>query len=459
METLKIKGGVPLRGRVNIEGAKNAVLPLMAAAILQKQPCTFERAPHLTDVRFMQELLGCLGVGSEFCVSSRELRIIPGSVVHHTVPRALAQKMRASILLLAPLVSRQGLAEVPLPGGCAIGLRPVDLHLKALRTLGAEITLSSGCIRAQAPRKGLTGNRVVFPFPSVGATESVLLAAALARGETYLSGAAREPEVVALGAFLQAAGVQIEGLGTPHLYMQGRQDLLEEVERWKVIPDRIEAGSYAVGAAITNGDVVLSGVDESLLDAPFRVLRKAGVSIRSVDDGIHVTGTRENLRTCNIETGPYPGFPTDLQAQFMVLMCLAQGRASILETVFENRFGHVPELQRMHASISLQGARALVHGACALRGADVVASDLRGSMCLVLAALAAEGETRISCLHHLDRGYAEITDKLALLGADVCRLASSKYRADAKTTYIFPPALSSVALKRVASEFPLRVHG
>ena len=425
MEMIRIQGGKPLQGRIAVSGAKNAALPLMTAALLSDKPLTLHNVPHLADISSMAMLLSQHGVeiamqgdGGNGGEAGRVMQFHAQKIASTTAPYDLVRKMRASVLVLGPLVAREGEASVSLPGGCAIGNRPVDLHLMALEELGAAIEIEGGYVRASAP-KGLSGGRVAFPKVSVGATENTLMAAALARGETELLNAAREPEIVDLCHCLQAMGVEIEGAGTDTIRVQGRDGLLEASH--SVIPDRIETGTYAMAAAITGGDVELTGAHESHLVAAVELLRHAGVEVEQTATGLRVRRAN-GLTGTDAMTEPFPGFPTDLQAQFMSLMTVSEGAAMITETIFENRFMHVPELARMGANVTVHGASALVRGVKKLRGAPVMATDLRASVSLVLAGLAAEGETEVRRIYHLDRGYERLEEKLSACGAEIERV-------------------------------------
>jgi UDP-N-acetylglucosamine 1-carboxyvinyltransferase len=425
MDRIRIRGGRRLRGEIAISGAKNAALPLMAAALLTDKPVRLANIPDLVDITTMASLLGQLGVvitvneAAGAPSDGRAVTLHAGRITDTTASYDLVRKMRASVLVLGPLVARCGEAKVSLPGGCAIGTRPVDLHLKGLSQLGAEIELHDGYVHAKAP-KGLTGGRVVFPNVSVGATENLMMAAALARGETEIVNAAREPEIVDLGHCLVAMGADIQGIGTDTLHIRGVSRLHGANHR--VIPDRIETGTYAMAAAITDGDVALVGARLDQLEAVAQVLAQARVSMTATDRGIQVRRIDGELIGVDVMTEPFPGFPTDLQAQFMALMTSATGAAMITETIFENRFMHVPELCRMGASINVHGASAMVRGVKRLAGAPVMATDLRASVSLVLAGLAAEGDTILNRVYHLDRGYERLVDKLSACGAEIERL-------------------------------------
>ncbi len=426
MDRIRIRGGRPLKGKIPIGGAKNAALPLMAASLLTGETLSLANLPHLVDITTLANLLVQHGVGVTMAGDApngghtgRVLSLTAREITNTTAPYELVRKMRASVLVLGPLLARCGEARVSLPGGCAIGTRPVDLHLRGLEQLGAEIELAEGYIEARAP-KGLAGAHIVFPMTSVGATENLLMAAALARGETVLENAACEPEVTDLANCLAAMGAKIDGIGTNTLTIQG-VDRLTGAEH-EVICDRIEAGTYAMAAAITAGDLELSGVGMEHLGTVADTLIAAGTEIEETAGGLRVTRANGPLRGVDVMTEPYPGFPTDLQAQMMVLMSTARGAAMITETIFENRFMHVPELNRMGANINLHGASAMVRGVERLTGAQVMATDLRASGSLVLAGLAAEGETVINRVYHLDRGYERLEEKLAACGADIKRI-------------------------------------
>ena len=417
MDRIVVRGGRALSGTIPISGAKNAALPLMAAGLLTDGPLVLTNAPDLADIATMAALLRTHGLSVEHDKAVRSITI-RGSASDLTAPYDIVRKMRASILVLGPLVARYGRARVSLPGGCAIGTRPVDLHLKGLEALGAAITLDAGYVEAAAPA-GLTGARIVFPMVSVGATENLLMAATLARGRSELVNAAREPEIGDLAECLNEMGARISGIGTDRLVIEG-VDSLGPAEH-PIIPDRIEAGTYACAVAITGGEAVLKGARMADLGAVPRALREAGVELTELRDGVRVA-RRNGLSGTDVMTEPFPGFATDMQAQFMALMCVADGASMITETIFENRFMHVPELMRMGARINYHGASAIVRGVPKLSGAPVMATDLRASVSLILAALAAEGQTTVSRVYHLDRGYEAIERKLAAVGADIERL-------------------------------------
>ena len=422
MDKICINGGVPLEGVIPIGGAKNAALPLMAASLLTAETLTLRNVPILADIATMAKLLVQHGIaftrGEEGADSGHVLELSAGHITSSTAPYDLVRKMRASVLVLGPLVARCGRARVSLPGGCAIGPRPVDLHIKGLQRLGAEVELREGYIDARAP-KGLRGAEIAFPAVSVGATENLLMAAVLADGETLLINAAREPEITDLATCLVAMGARIDGIGTDRLRILGVPRLHGATH--SVIPDRIETGTYIMAAAATNGEVRLTGTRLDLVAAVARILEGAGIEVAETGDGLTVRRYAERLEGVDVMTEPYPGFPTDLQAQIMALMTIANGASMITETIFENRFMHVPELARMGANINVHGASAMVRGVPRLMGAPVMATDLRASSSLVIAGLAAEGETVVSRIYHLDRGYERLEEKLSAVGADIER--------------------------------------
>jgi UDP-N-acetylglucosamine 1-carboxyvinyltransferase len=426
MDKILIRGGVPLSGTIPIGGAKNAALPLMAACLLSAEPLVLANLPDLADITTMANLLvqhgvniSIAGVDDSSPARGRTLEFSARHITSTTAPYDLVRKMRASVLVLGPLVARCGRARVSLPGGCAIGTRPVDLHLTGLERLGAVVDLREGYIDARAPG-GLRGAEIVFPSVSVGATENLMMAAALAEGETLLINAAREPEIIDLANCLTAMGAQIEGIGTDRLSIRGVASL--HAARHRVIPDRIETGTYMMAAAATGGTVQLAGARADHVASVMRVLEAAGVSVSAADDGITVSRNNCRLAGTDVMTEPYPGFPTDLQAQVMAAMATADGASMITETIFENRFMHVPELTRMGANINVHQASALVRGVSRLTGAPVMATDLRASSSLVIAGLAAEGETVVNRVYHLDRGYERLEEKLAACGARIERL-------------------------------------
>jgi UDP-N-acetylglucosamine 1-carboxyvinyltransferase len=415
MDRLRIDGGVPLTGEIAISGAKNAALPLMAAGLVTDGTLRLTNVPDLVDTRSMEVLLANHGLA---VVRDGDCVTMSGDVTNVDAPYDLVRKMRASILVLGPLLARYGQARVSLPGGCAIGTRPVDLHIRAMQALGAIVELADGYIQARAP-DGLTGARVVFPMVSVGATENALIAASLAKGTSELVNVAREPEIIDLAECLIAMGAQISGHGADTIIVEGVDRLGDATHA--VIPDRIEAGSFAIAALITGGDLTLTRAQPRHLDSLLDILRQTGATITADEDSMRVT-SNGTPRAADITTDPYPGFPTDLQAQFMALMCLAEGSSSISETVFENRFMHVPELMRMGADIKVDGGVAMVRGRPGLTPAPVMATDLRASVSLVLAALATKGTTEVSRIYHLDRGYADLEAKLGRCGARMERV-------------------------------------
>jgi UDP-N-acetylglucosamine 1-carboxyvinyltransferase len=425
MDKIRIRGGKPLSGTIPIGGAKNAALPLMTAALLSEEPLTLRNVPVLADITTLSHLLVQHGatvtmVGAQTPHEhGHALKIDARRIISTTAPYDLVRRMRASVLVLGPLLARCGEARVSLPGGCAIGTRPVDLHIKGMEQLGAKIDLRQGYIHAQAPQ-GLKGGEIVFPKVSVGATENLLMAASLADGQTVLVNAAREPEIVDLAACLNAMGAKITGAGSDRITITGVKQL--HGAEHNVVPDRIETGTYLMAAAITGGEVELAGARHDLVAAVARSLEGAGVEIGETATGISVRRRNGRLSGVDVMTEPFPGFPTDLQAQMMALMTKAEGAALITETIFENRFMHVPELCRMGANINVHGASAVVRGVQRLTGAEVMATDLRASVSLVLAGLAAEGETMINRVYHLDRGYERLEEKLAACGAEIERL-------------------------------------
>ncbi len=422
MDQIRIRGGRPLEGSIRISGAKNAALPLMTASLLTDEKLTLTNLPFLADITTLVQLLMQHGVQIAMRDSGagHVLEMSAKEITSTTAPYDLVRKMRASVLVLGPLVARCGEARVSLPGGCAIGTRPVDLHLKGLEALGAEIELASGYVHARAP-KGLRGGHYVFPFVSVGATENLLMAASLAKGETTLVNAAREPEVTDLAKCLVAMGAKIDGIGTDKLTIQGVGAL--HAAEHHIVPDRIEAGTFAMAAAATGGEIELAGARMAIFESVAEALDMAGVDVGETETGLKVS-RRNGLVGVDVMTEPYPGFPTDMQAQMMALMSVAEGASMITETIFENRFMHVPELARMGANINVHHASAMVRGVRKLTGAPVMATDLRASVSLVIAGLAAEGETVISRVYHIDRGYERIEEKLKACGADIERVGS-----------------------------------
>ncbi|HEY7375710.1 MAG TPA: UDP-N-acetylglucosamine 1-carboxyvinyltransferase [Polyangia bacterium] len=419
MQKIVIHGGARLRGEVRVSGSKNAALPILASALLARGRSTFRNVPALGDVRTMGRLLARLGAHVEDN-GKGVTRIDTTDAAGHEAPYDLVKTMRASVLVLGPLVARTGRARVSLPGGCAIGARPIDQHLKGLEAMGARIELTKGYVNASARR--LRGASIVFDMVTVTGTENLMMAAALARGRTTLENAAREPEVEELGRVLNKMGARISGAGTSLVTIDG-VDELTPIEH-TVIPDRIEAGTLLVAAAITGGNVLLRDCLPEHLEAVIAKLRAAGAEVAADGDGIRVRGKNE-FQPADVSTQPFPGFPTDMQAQFMVLMTRARGQSVLSETIFENRFMHVPELARMGADIHIEGRTAIVRGPTRLAGATVMATDLRASACLVLAGLIARGKTEILRIYHLDRGYDRLDKKLRALGADVRRAKGS----------------------------------
>jgi len=421
LDKIVVRSGNRLKGDIKISGAKNAALKHMCAALLTDQPVQFTNMPvTLGDVRTMAELLDYLGMRVALRSDGVAMLHTP-SIKTHVAPYDLVRKMRASVLVLGPLLAREGRADISMPGGCAIGTRPIDLHLKGFEAMGAEITLDGGYVKAKAPKGGLQGAHITFPFVSVGATENIMMAATLANGETILSNAAREPEIVDQGNALIAMGAKIEGLGTNEIRIQGVSSLSGTTH--SCIADRIETGTYLCAVGLAGGEVTLKNTRIDVLSSIVAPLTAAGMEIRQDGDDVYVHRNGERLRGIDIMTEPYPGFPTDLQAQFMAMLTLCQGAGMVTETIFENRFMHVPELVRMGANISVQGNSAIVRGVEKLTGAEVMATDLRASVALVLAGLVAEGETTVNRIYHLERGYENIVQKLTNVGADIERVS------------------------------------
>jgi UDP-N-acetylglucosamine 1-carboxyvinyltransferase len=419
MDAIVIQGGRPLSGAIPIAGAKNACLALMPATLLSDQPLTLTNAPRLSDIATMAQLLESLGVEVARLEGGRVLALSSHSLSGARAAYDIVRKMRASILVLGPLLARTGRAEVSLPGGCAIGARPVDLHLHAMQALGAEIELRDGYVHARAPA-GLRGARIAFPQVTVGGTENALLAAVLARGTTLIENAAQEPEIADLAACLAAMGARIDGAGSDRIEVEGVAALHGATHA--VIPDRIELGTYMLAPAIVGGHVELLGGRRDLVAAFADKLAEAGADIAETTAGLRVARENGGVRAIDVETAPFPGFPTDLQAQMMALLTLADGTSHLHETIFENRFMHAPELGRMGARIVVEGGTATVRGVERLRGAPVMATDLRASVSLILAGLAAEGETVVNRVYHLDRGYESLEQKLSALGAEIARV-------------------------------------
>ncbi len=428
MDKIRIVGGQSLNGTIPISGAKNAALPLMIAALLSEEKLVLENVPRLADVALLQRILGNHGVditvngkrNGDDPHAGQTMEIDARVIVDTTAPYDLVSRMRASFWVLGPLLTRMGEARVSLPGGCAIGTRPVDFHLDALRALGVEIDIDAGYVVAKVG-KGLQGARISFPKVSVGATHTALMVAAVAKGESVIENAAREPEVVDLADCLIKMGARISGAGTSTIHVEGVPRL--RGARHSVLPDRIETGTYAMAVAMTGGDVMLAGARPDLLESALDIMRSAGAEIDVNNEGIRVRRNGAGLFPVEVSTAPYPGFPTDLQAQLMALMTRAQGRSRITETIFENRFMHVQELARLGAHIHLEGDTAIVDGNDRLKGAPVMATDLRASVSLVIAGLAAEGETMVQRVYHLDRGFERLEEKLSRCGAQIERIS------------------------------------
>lgn len=429
MDKIKIIGGAPLNGVIPISGAKNAALPLMIASLLSEEMLTLENMPRLRDVQQLTHILSNHGVDysvdgkrpGQDVMTGQTVHLTAGSIVDTTAPYELVSKMRASFWVIGPLLARMGKARVSLPGGCAIGTRPVDFFIQGLQALGADIDIDSGYVVADA-KGGLVGGRVRFPKVSVGATHVMLMAASLAKGETVIENAAREPEVVDVANCLIGMGAKIEGAGTDTIHIQGVEGL--HGYRHSVVPDRIETGTYAMAVAMTGGDVLLEGARADLLESALDALRQTGTEVTETNSGIRVRRNGSELAPVDVVTDPYPGFPTDLQAQFMALMTRAKGTSRITETIFENRFMHVQELARLGARISLDGQEATVEGVQTLTGAPVMATDLRASVSLVIAGLVAEGETTVNRVYHLDRGFERLEEKLTRCGATIERIST-----------------------------------
>lgn len=423
MDSIWIQGGKRLEGDIQISGAKNSALTLLPCALLTEEPLTLGNLPRLADVDSFGHLLNELGVSTKVAGRgrgsvSRKMTLTADDIVSTVAPYDMVRKMRASILVLGPMLARMGESTVSLPGGCSIGDRPIDLHLRALEAMGAEIELAAGYVRAVAPKGRLSGGEYSFPVVSVGATENALMAAVLATGRTQLFNAAREPEIIDLCNLLVAMGGKIEGIGSGHLIIDGLEGL--HGTSYEVMPDRIEAGSYACAAGMTGGSINLVGARPEEMLATTDVLAQAGLAIEFHANGIRVTA-HQPLKPVAVSTAPYPGFATDMQAQLMAMLCVAEGQSFLEETIFENRFMHVPELRRMGAEIEVHGRSAIVHGPRPMTGAQVMATDLRASMSLILAGLAAEGETEVLRVYHLDRGYERLEDKLSAVGATIER--------------------------------------
>ncbi|SNR52375.1 UDP-N-acetylglucosamine 1-carboxyvinyltransferase [Puniceibacterium sediminis] len=420
MDSIIVTGGGPLSGQIPIAGAKNACLTLMPATLLSDEPLTLTNAPRLSDIRTMTTLLQSLGAEVQSLQDGQVLALSSHNIHNHIADYDIVRKMRASILVLGPMLARDGHAIVSLPGGCAIGARPVDLHLKALEALGAELDLRDGYVHAKAPAGGLRGGIIDFPIASVGATENALMAATLAKGTTEIRNAAREPEIVDLAQCLRKMGAQIEGEGTHTITIQGVDRLGGATHR--VVTDRIELGTYMLAPAICGGEVTLLGGRIDLLAAFCEKLDAAGINVTETPEGLTVARKNGSIRAVDVTTEPFPGFPTDLQAQMMALLCTAEGTSVLEEKIFENRFMHAPELMRMGAKIEVHGGHATVTGVKQLKGAPVMATDLRASVSLILAGLAAQGETIVNRVYHLDRGYEHVVRKLSGVGAKIERV-------------------------------------
>lgn len=412
-----ISQGVPLKGNIRVSGAKNSVLPIIAASLLTDGQSVIEEIPYLNDVRVMCELLGSLGAKVDFSEGKDKLRVNPENLINTTAPYELVNKLRASFLVMGPLLAKRGIARVSLPGGCAIGTRPVDLHLKGFMAMGAEVTQGHGYIEAKVKGR-LTGSKIYLDFPSVGATENILMAAALADGQTIIENAAIEPEIVDLATYLTTMGADIKGAGTDTIKINGVKSL--NGANHAIIPDRIEAGTFMVAAALTGGDVTIENVVPDHLKPVSAKLREAGAEVSEELSTIRVVAGK-GLKAVDIKTHPYPGFPTDMQAQMTSLVSKAEGTSIVIETIFENRFMYVSELKRMGASIKIEGRSAVVEGTSNLMGAQVKATDLRAGAALILAGLAAEGTTEIMDIEHIERGYVKIDEKLRALGANIKR--------------------------------------
>lgn len=422
MDSIIVRGNGPLKGQIPIAGAKNACLTLMPATLLSEEPLTLTNAPRLSDIRTMTELLGSLGAEVSGLQEGKVLAMSSHDLDNHVADYEIVRKMRASNLVLGPMLARLGQAVVSLPGGCAIGTRPMALHEEGLMALGAEIELKEGYLHAKAPR-GLKGAVIDLAFPSVGATENILMASTLAKGTTVINNAAREPEIVDLATCLRAMGAQIEGDGTSRIEIQGVDRLHGATH--PVVTDRIELGTYMLAPAICGGEVECLGGRIDLVGAFCEKLDEAGVTVEETENGLKVSRKGDRVRAVDVTTEPFPGFPTDLQAQMMALMCTAEGTSVLEEKIFENRFMHVPELARMGAEIEVHGGTATVTGVERLKGAPVMATDLRASVSLILAAMAAEGETVVNRVYHLDRGYERVEEKLGNVGAHIERVKAT----------------------------------
>ncbi len=420
MEKFVVNKNGPLKGKVKIGGAKNSVLPILAATLLADKPCVIKDVPPLSDVLIMEQLLNEFGADTDLDIKNLTMNIRPGEIKNHEAPYDLVSKMRASFLLMGPLLARFGSVKIPLPGGCAIGARPVDLHLKGLTALGAEVALEHGYVTAHS--KQLKGANIYLDFPSVGATENIIMAAALAKGQTIIENCAVEPEIVDFANFLNSIGADVRGVGTDTIKINGVQSL--GGGEHTVIPDRIEAGTFMVAAAITKGDILVENVVADHLKPMVAKLKETNVIVEEQENGVRVyvePGTRP--KAIDLKTMPYPGFPTDMQAQFMSLLAVCEGTGVVTETVFENRFMHVGELNRMGAEIKIESRSAIIKGVEKLMGTQVKATDLRAGAAVMLSALAAEGTTEINDIYHIDRGYYELDKKLRDLGASIERVS------------------------------------
>jgi UDP-N-acetylglucosamine 1-carboxyvinyltransferase len=419
MDKIKIRGGIPLRGAVQVSGAKNAALPILIASLLTEEQCIFGRVPQLQDIRTILKLLNHFGVGVDYRADDSEVRLQAKDIGVLEAPYDLVRTMRASVVVLGPLLARFGKAKVSLPGGCAIGARPINYHLAGLERLGAKVELENGYVLVSA--KKLRGNRVAFEFPSVGATQNLMMAAALAEGETLLENCAREPEIVDLANALISMGAELEGAGTEIIRIQGKKSL--KGCNYNIMGDRIEAGTFLCAAFATRGDIQIQGINPEYLEAAIVKFEEAGAILKREPNGISIV-SHSRPKSTDITTLPFPGFPTDMQAQFMAAMTVADGASLISETIFENRFMHVPELIRLGADISIRGNTAIVRGQESLQGAQMMATDLRASASLIIGGLCAQGESIVSRIYHLDRGYEKMEEKLRSLGADIERVIS-----------------------------------
>ena len=420
LDKIIVTGGNVIRGEVTISGAKNAVLPIIAGALLAKDVTILHDVPNLSDVAIMKEILEVLG--ASVTVENHTMTIDCRNVESVTAPYHYIQKMRASVQIMGPLLARFGRSKISMPGGCAIGTRPIDLHLKGLEALGASITINHGDMDAVVPSGRLKGSRIYLDFPSVGATEHIMMAATLAEGTTIIENAAEEPEIVDLANFLNSMGANVRGAGTKVIKIEGVKRL--HGTEYTIIPDRIEAGSYMIAAAITGGELLVKNVIVDHVKPLLAKLEECGVTVQEEDSNLRIIGP-EKIKSVDVKTLPYPGFPTDMQAQFMALMCVAEGTSIFTETIFENRFMHADELRRMGANIKTDGRSAIVEGVSRLNGCKVKATDLRAGAALIIAALVAEGQTEITELHHIDRGYENLIEKFRTMGADIVRVTEA----------------------------------